>query len=1173
MKTRALTSAAVLSLALPVSAAIRINEVHLNPPGTVSVADGDGDYEFIELISVDASGNPLPNQSLNGYTLLIVDTAGGTAGEVKEAWNLQGLSTGSNGLILLGNGYDGSPPGGPWANFIAAGTAVGDPPGMGGDNLKDNDAFTLMLVQNFVGRAEDDTLLLDGTDVDTNDDRLLGPYNYTPPAGAVTSTPPYTLIDSVGIPERRASPSNDRNSYAQANLTAGASIPELSQYDPDSFARRRNANGTSDITTTAAAWYGGTISGSSLLSVSYDSVKHFGLTGGPGEVTPGQPNLNAPAVQPIVRINEVSVNPVEGDDKNYEFIELISTNRNNASLAGLTLVVIDSSPTGGGSALTSPVVADSAVGEILEAWTLDGLGTGTNGLCLIGNNYAAGRTPWGNYVDSGTLIGSPSGMGDDDIGDKDGLTILLVTGYSGTARTGSTPGQDLDSNDDGVIDTPRWTSIVDSIGYDHLTPVGSAGVSYAPVKVAAVATALGLRVPDHLGRIAGDISNSSPAAWYGGRMGARHPLSIDYRTAPTFGSFRGQSTPGQPNLSAAPTAPSNIRLNEVHFGAEGSGAVGYVEVASTTQGVAPMNDLWLLIVDNAGVERGQIETILDLRGQSTGSSGLAVYGDGAEEGAPDDPTGWTWRSAVPKITVREDPQSYNADSSENTAFNLGATDLEPTSGRTILLVSNFSGIPDQDLDADNDGTYDSTPWTTILDSISFGPTTSAGIAHIGDPGFAPQNLSRYPRQWNANNAADWYYGGMTGGATSPNSVLYTTEYVGTFKGAASPGRNNHCATPATGGIVINELQINPPGGDNAKEFVELLSTAGISESLNGLTLLLVDSSTGGSNTGNVGNILEAWSLDGYCTGSNGLALMGDNYPTSIPYTGTNAPNPLTELGDPVDLDPDDIGREGDNGALSLLLVRDFSGDVGDDIDSVGSYVVPVPATPPGDGVIDNADWAAMVDSVGFRFWNAAPAGGGAARLEGIVYGFADLSQTGYTPDTLARKRGFLTANSTSGWYGGDLAADEIAYDAVQKFPAAFSGKVTPGQNNVADASWYDADTDLDGAKNLIEDALAMNSVLPDVSLLPMLGTVLVGSDSYPTLSYRRIKTNPGFTYVIQTSTDLQTWTEGNTVEISITDNGDGYTETVLIRPSEAYFNSLPAATRRIFLRLKATRIP
>ena len=70
----------------------------------------------------------------------------------------------------------------------------------------------------------------------------------------------------------------------------------------------------------------------------------------------------------------------------------------------------------------------------------------------------------GNYTVQG---GHSLNLGNDT--SNDNITVLLVHGYSGNA------GQDLDTNDDGVLNVTPWAGIDDSVGwYDPDVPGGLA---------------------------------------------------------------------------------------------------------------------------------------------------------------------------------------------------------------------------------------------------------------------------------------------------------------------------------------------------------------------------------------------------------------------------------------------------------------------------------------------------------------------------------------------------------------------------------------------------------------------------------------------------------------------------------------------------------------------------
>jgi uncharacterized protein len=82
---------------------------------------------------------------------------------------------------------------------------------------------------------------------------------------------------------------------------------------------------------------------------------------------------------------------------------------------------------------------------------------------------------------------------------------------------------------------------------------------------------------------------------------------------------------------------------------------------------------------------------------------------------------------------------------------------------TILLVENFSGSLGSDLDTNNDGTFDSTPWTRIVDDVATSDgggsdqvysTTNLAPFFDGNP-FGAGGASRIPNGTDTDTAGDW----------------------------------------------------------------------------------------------------------------------------------------------------------------------------------------------------------------------------------------------------------------------------------------------------------------------------------------------------------------------------------------------------------------------------------
>lgn len=99
---------------------------------------------------------------------------------------------------------------------------------------------------------------------------------------------------------------------------------------------------------------------------------------------------------------------------------------------------------------------------------------------------------------------------------------------------------------------------------------------------------------------------------------------------------------------------------------------------------------------------------------------------------------------------------------------------------TIILVEGFTGSIGDDLDTDDDGTFDSAPWTRIVDDVA---TTDGGGSDItysstvlgpffDGSSFGPGGASRIPNGTDTDSAADWMRNdfdgfGLTGLAGSP----------------------------------------------------------------------------------------------------------------------------------------------------------------------------------------------------------------------------------------------------------------------------------------------------------------------------------------------------------------------------------------------------------------------
>lgn len=1235
MKVPLFSLMALCLVPLAAPAAILLNEVHLNVPGP------DDNYEFIELRSTTNGV-----ESCAGLSLVIINNALSddgvrlNPGEILEVFDLNEFSTGSNGLLLLGNGYAASPPGGPWAGAIDSATAVADPAGMGDSDIRTNTGLTVLLVRNF-----NKTAGVRGADIDVDPFTGTGSSPIStgngvidwkqtpPPAGALPQLwADADVIDSIAIRDVAdnrdpvdVAAAGNRNPYTTANLTSTWAIEtnDFLRRDPETFARR-----LSNLTINqASAWYGGqTRDGSTLpTEVIYRTGRTFGPNGMIGQVTPGRANLDSTLPPTDFRINEVGLNPPGSGINRFQYVEIINTSGQSRSLSGYWLVLIDSFD---GSANAGDT---TGVGRIIEEWNLSDFVTGTNGLLLLGDGFSPAYTSFQDMISPQTALADPaarssspvsSGWGEGDLGFKDGFTMVLLRSYLPPTL------RDFDTApEDGILDSNPWNvaNVADQIGFNQAGKTGI-GRTYSSIDLRRIMAPT--TIPSNFSRKPGDFSNAFNAslaldatkAWYGGVYpGGSSPMTIGFQDATPvnpgdtfaatwFGGFRGAGTPGLPNLSApvnpaVPPVSASIRINEVMINPTNDPTVNndanneYIELAGTNEGLAYLDGLFVLVVDLNGTI-GNIQTGFPLNGYTTGTNGIALLGDGYDN------TNGPYLSSqgtLPPGSAAFDPP-----------VGLEGNQL-PNNGCAILLVRgikgpitlNAGGRPIGDLAPDNDGILlPPADYTDeLVDSIVVNTVNpGAGYGWVNNTFFNPHHIARYPRTFTASNAASWYGGQVPQTTDAFPFTNYTGSFFGTFQGAGSPGRANHSATPGpvnVGDVVLNEVNINPAGADDNFEFIEILSTDGAARSLNGYSILAID-----NVISNTGSIRQAWSLDGMSTGSNGLFLMGNRYPTPADNPWTRVMRPQSFNGDPIgreglssSLNDNMIGGDTDNTNLTLLLVRNFNRYIDYDIDDKSPnppnpLPSPPPAGPPydsvGDGVFDTFPWAGgsagIHDSIVLRSYIATippPAVPGPTYpWDGWTYSLPDLSQTFfpspavrfYHPDSIARFRSETSPNNASAWYGGDLrggtsgntgTAEEYTTTAQDPtrppVPAGFWGRLTPGQPNLIRSA--NTDPDNDGVPNLVEQAINTDpSSAASSGPLPAPALITDGGLTYLGFTYPRIRSNvipvpfpyaaEAYIYRLETSPDLLTWTpaDGALIPVGLLPaNPDGVTENATVR--------------------------
>lgn len=189
----------------------------------------------------------------------------------------------------------------------------------------------------------------------------------------------------------------------------------------------------------------------------------------------------------------------------------------------------------------------------------------------------------------------------------------------------------------------------------------------------------------------------------------------------------------EPVLHAADQATiPPLRINEIRIDQPGTDDNEFFELAGDPN--ISLNDLtYLVIGEGSNENNGVIESVTALSGQALDAAGFFWAAEA------------TFTTSTPSLVT----PSLNFENSDNV---------------THLLVRNFTGALNADLDADEDGVIDAAPWSEVLDCLALIATPGQGnltycASSLGPDGSSPPGAAfRCDSGWQiadfANLAAD-----------------------------------------------------------------------------------------------------------------------------------------------------------------------------------------------------------------------------------------------------------------------------------------------------------------------------------------------------------------------------------------------------------------------------------
>lgn len=238
----------------------------------------------------------------------------------------------------------------------------------------------------------------------------------------------------------------------------------------------------------------------------------------------------------------------------------------------------------------------------------------------------------------------------------------------------------------------------------------------------------------------------------------------------------------------------------------------YIEITGNPN--STLSNTWFLEIDGDGAN-GNINTAINLGSFSSGANGLLLIRDASATILPAP-------SAATNIVV----QNFAPDIQNGTA--------------TFLLVTGFTGSVGTDLDPDNDGSLNSTPWVAVLSAISTTDGTAGDDQYADDVGGLNfPDITTFEAEGFALQDAAYFAIDISGSGTGPFAVDAAWNTAGS--------RNNSIEQMIlTPGNTINPLPVSL-GSIHARSVMNSVHLSWIALHESGLSHYRIDRSPDGRN--------------------------------------------------------------------------------------------------------------------------------------------------------------------------------------------------------------------------------------------------------------------------------------------------------------------------------------